>query len=152
MKTSAGAKKILLLAGVAALAVVLTVFVAAWASLNSLVAIAIREGGTRAMGVRVDVDRVALFPFSGSGSIYGLRVSNPSGYKEPLAIRMGKLHANLDLKKLRQGVVDVRLVEVKEPEIWYERTGARNNFSRIQQQAMGSLGDYSQHGEQLKTL
>lgn len=129
-------KKIYLRIAIALIAVPVVAFVGIWFSLNSLVSVAIREGGSRALGVKVDVDSVSILPLLGSVSIRGLRVHNPPGFAEALALRMGKLHTRIDIGALRRGVLDVGVVEVKGAEVWYEKTGAANNFTRIQQGAM----------------
>ena len=49
---------------------------------------AVELGGEQAMGVPTSLENITLKPFSGQGSIEGLKVSNPGGFKTPFFMKL----------------------------------------------------------------
>jgi hypothetical protein len=94
----------------------------AYYKLNSILKAAIETVGPRITKTDVRVDAVALSPFSGSGSLRGLVIGNPAGFKEPAIMRLGSVKVRVDLKSLRGGTIVVKEIDVRAPEVDYEAT------------------------------
>jgi hypothetical protein len=67
-----------------------------YASRDALVKHAIEGLGPQLTGVPVKVKRVRLEPAEGRGSIGGLEVGNPAGYRAPRALVLGEMRLAID--------------------------------------------------------
>src|SRR3970040_1891103 len=85
---------------------------------------AIKKGvetvGPKITKVDIKLDGVSLSIFSGGGSIKGLVVGNPEGYKTPHAISVGKASLSLKPGSLLSDKIVVNSIRVEAPEIIYE--------------------------------
>lgn len=109
-------------------------------SLGSLVKKAVVAAGPRLLGARVELDAVALAPWSGRGTLRGLVIGNPEGYKGAHAVKVGAVEIEVKLSSLFSDMVVVDRVVVREPEIVYEYGPAGSNLSRLQKNAEESRG------------
>jgi hypothetical protein len=96
---------------------------------------AIKKGvetvGPKITKVDIKLDGVSLSILSGSGSINGLVVGNPEGYKTPHAISVGKASLSLSPGSLLSDKIVVYSVRVESPEIIYELGSGGNNLRQI---------------------
>jgi hypothetical protein len=113
---------------------------AAYFSLNSLVKKAVETVGPEVTKTTLEISRVSLLPFAGSGSIHGFTLGNPAGFKSPQAMSVGKVHISVEPKSLLSEVIVVRQVEVRSPEIWVEGSPTENNLTKIQRNAESFVG------------
>ncbi len=116
------------LAGLAALFVVLVVVL--YLARNAIATAVVRAAAGRALGVPVAVEAVELDFFDGRATVRGLEVSNPNGFKSPLALKAGEATVNLSSESTSSAVV-VDLVGVRDVGIWLEQKGTTNNVSAI---------------------
>jgi hypothetical protein len=93
-------KKILLwsLGGLLVLGVV--GFVILLNSLGPVVKTAVNSFGPKLTGTKVELADAKISPFSGSGTLTGLTVANPPGWKKEHAFTLGKITLALDPKSL----------------------------------------------------
>lgn len=122
-------------------AVVLGVIVAGAVSLwlGRGVKIAVETYGPALVGAPVTVGAVVLTPWSGRGSIKGLVVGNPPGFKSARALSVGSVDVKLKLSSLAGDTIVVESVVVRDPEIVYEVGGGGSNLSRLQRNAEGAM-------------
>lgn len=97
-----------------------------YSNLDSLVAQAIEEYGSEAAGVAVRVDRVALDLEAGRASVFGLRVSNPPGFKGDHAFTLGEITVDIDLESLvKQDPLVLDEIRIEAPIVYFELNEAR---------------------------
>lgn len=103
------------------------------------------KGGLETLGpkltkVEVKVESVSLSPFLGSGSIKGLVVGNPEGYKTPSAITIGTARLSLKPTSLLSDKIIIQSIKVQGPEITYETDLKHNNLSKIKANLKAAVG------------
>jgi len=81
--------------------------------------------------VSIKLDSVNLSILSGSGSVKGLVVGNPEGYKTPQAISVGQASLAVSPGSLLSDKIVVKSVRVEAPEITFEGGLSGNNLSKI---------------------
>src|SRR5580765_8496925 len=87
--------------------------------------------GPQLTKVEVKLDAVKLSILSGGGSIKGLVVGNPQGYKTTNAISVGSATLALSPGSLLSDKVVIKQVEVIAPEITFEGGITENNLKTI---------------------
>ena len=97
-----------------------------------LVKSAIERFGPQLTGVSVKVREVELEPLDGRGTIRGLEMGNPPGYKTPRALTLGQMRLAIDFSTVRSNVVRIREVAIDAPLITYERGPGGDNLAVIQ--------------------
>ncbi len=123
-------KALTALAVVAALALVAAV--AAWNSLDLIVAWTLEHYGPDVLGVDVKVKQVRISPRDGHGQVRGLELGSPPGFTAPRAARFGEIRLAIDPATLLDPVVRVREVFIDTPTIVYERGPKGANLDAIQ--------------------
>ena len=103
-----------------------------YASRDALVKRAIEHFGPEITGVSVTVRRVKLEPAEGKGSIAGLEVGNPAGYKTPRSVTLGEMRLAIDFGTLTSDVVHLKELVIDAPAITYERGPGGDNLGVIQ--------------------
>ena len=79
----------------------------------------------------VTLDSVSLSLLSGSGTIKGLVVGNPQGFKTPSAIKVGTASLSLEPRSLLSDKIVVKSINVQGPEITFETDLKGNNLKKI---------------------
>jgi uncharacterized protein involved in outer membrane biogenesis len=77
------------------------------------------------------VESVSLSPFSGAGSIKGMVIGNPEGYKASEAIKVGKASLAVSISSLLSDKVVIKSIRVEGPEITYETNLKTSNLGTI---------------------
>ena len=101
-------------------------------SLDSAIKKGVERFGPQVTKVDVKLASVSLSPLSGSGSIKGLVIGNPEGYKSPHAISVGSSSVALSLGSLLSDKVVVKSIRVEAPEIFLELGPGGSNLQKIQ--------------------
>ena len=96
--------------------------------------------GPQVTGVDVKLDSVRLSLWSGSGSIKGLVIGNPEGYKSPHAIRVSSASLSVAPGSLFSDKIIVKSIRVEAPEIIYELGPGGNNLKKIQANIEAAAG------------
>lgn len=114
-----------------------------YSNLDAIVAQAIEELGSDAAGVPVRVDRVELDLEAGRASIFGLRVSNPAGFKGDHAFTLGQITVDIDLNSLsEQDPIVLDEILIASPVVYYELNAARqSNLDVLKEQASAGGGE-----------
>lgn len=119
--------------------------------LDRIVQRGIENVGSRTAGVVVLLNEVRLSLLSGKGSLRGLRIANPPGYRAPQAVTVGEMYVELRPLSVFSERVQVRAVVVKAPEIHYEKRGDKTNLDALQANIEASLAtEKSQSGKKLQ--
>jgi len=137
-------KKILLgiVVGVVVLGVV-AVFVIA-SMLDSIVKVGLEKIGPQVTQTPFKLDQVKIGICSGSGTLKGLVLGNPEGYKSDFAIKVGTVTVSVEPKSLLSEKIHVREVVLLEPEITFEGSlGSKDNLSKIMENVQAAAGGKS---------
>ena len=81
--------------------------------------------------VSIKLDSVRLSVLSGSGSIKGLEVGNPEGYKATTSIKLGSASVSVSPGSLLSDKIVVKSIRIDGPEINIEGTPTKNNLTKI---------------------
>jgi uncharacterized protein involved in outer membrane biogenesis len=112
-------------------------------TLGKIVKTAVEEAGTRLLGAPVTLEFATLSPFSGRGTLRGLVIGNPDGFKGPHAVRVGSVEIALKVSSLLTDTIVVERVVVSRPEIvWELGPGGASNLTRLQKNAEASAAGY----------
>ncbi len=124
-------KKIVIGIVVALVVLVIVAVVAVTLFLDSGIKKGVETFGPQLTKVSIKLDSVSLSIFSGSGSVKGLVVGNPEGYKTPNAISVGTASMAVSPGSLMSDKIIVKSVRVEAPEITFEGGLSGNNLSKI---------------------
>jgi uncharacterized protein involved in outer membrane biogenesis len=98
--------------------------------------VAIKKGvetfGPQITKVDVQLAGVNLSLLSGSGSVKGLVIGNPEGYKTPFAISVGSCSLAINPGSVFSDKIVVKSIRVDAPEISFELGAGGSNLQRIQ--------------------
>lgn len=142
------------LLAVAALLLLLIVGGAIWlhGNLDGLVQSAISKYGTAMTGATVKVSAVKLKAANGHGTLKGLLVGNPAGFKTAYAVRADTIELEVDVASLTKDVVLVKKIAVIAPEVIYEKGDALTNVDAIQKNIAQYLGPSTNTGPGKKLI
>ena len=105
----------------------------AYLYLGTIVGSAIEAMGTRVTGVPVEVESVRIAPWSGEGTITGLTVGSPDGFRAERTASVGRIRIALEPRSIfdKEGPVRVRRVTVDGLSLDYELTARGSNVGTI---------------------
>ncbi len=109
---------------------VLVVFMAMF-FIDSIVKKGVETVGPKVAKVDMKLEGASLSMVSGRGSLKGLVVGNPEGFKTPNAVKVGEVVVVIDAMTLMKDKIVVRSVNVVAPEITFEGGLKGNNLSKI---------------------
>ena len=121
-------KKILIIAGVVVIVLIAVAVIFLFSNLNSLVAKAIEKHGSDVTQTNVSVSGVDISFREGRGSIKGLRVASPDGFKARNAFSLDDIIVDIDIKSVREDPVVIDEIRIQAPIVNAEimKTGASN--------------------------
>jgi len=100
-------------------------------NLNTLVVQAVEAFGKPVTQTEVKLESSNISFLSGEGSLHGLFIGNPAGYKGRSSFELGALEIALDSETIADDVVVIKSIDIKAPMITYEPGGAAG--SNLQQ-------------------
>lgn len=124
-----------------AVVVVLAVAAAVAASLffGRIVKAAVVAAGPKVLGAPVELGLVSVSPLTGSGTLRGLVIGNPPGFKTDHAVKVGSVEVKVKLASLMTDTIVVERVAVRDPElVWEIGSGGDSNLTRLQKNAQES--------------
>lgn len=114
------------------LVVLLVVAVAAsFFFLGSIIKKGVETVGPQITKTEMRLDGASLSVFSGSGTLKGLFVGNPEGYKTESAIKVGSVSVGVKPGSIFSDKIHVTHVNVQAPEITFEGGLTGNNLSKL---------------------
>jgi len=133
-------KKILIRGSIVVVILIVVAIFAVGMFLDGAIKKGVETVGPKLVKVDVKLDAVSLSILSGSGSVKGLVVGNPEGYKTPHAINVG--HASLAVSpgSLLSDKIVIKSVRVDAAEITFEGGLGGNNLSKILDNVTAATG------------
>lgn len=111
-----------------------------FSNLNSLVKTAIEEAGSKVAGVKVSVSSVEISVTEGKGTISGLTVANPKGFKTPHAVSLGAVTVGIDTGSTTKNPIVIKEISVSQPVVAYEIGDGGSNIDAIQKNVQAFTG------------
>jgi hypothetical protein len=106
-------------------------FFALGKGVNTLVKSGIEKGGTSLTDVPVTLQDASVALMSGGGSLSGLTIANPDGFKSESAITVKNAALSLEPSTLMSEKIVIRELKLEQPGITYERTLSSSNLDKI---------------------
>lgn len=97
-------------------------------TLNGMVKSGIESTGSELTQTGVTVDQVSINPWSGRGTIEGLRVRNPDGFESEYAMVMGSFDIGLDIASIFSDTLVIREIVITEPDLSVIQKIPQNNL------------------------
>ncbi len=104
-------------------------------NLGRIITAAVEAAGPRVLGAPVTLARVTLSPLSGRGTLEGLVIGNPEGFKSASAVRVGSVDIAVRLSSLLTDTIVVERVAVAAPELTWEIGPDGSNLTRLRDNA-----------------
>lgn len=141
-------KKGIVFGAIAVLVIVIAILVSYLLSnLNSLVAKAIEKHGSEVTETTVGVSGVDISLREGRGSIDGLSVASPSGFKARQAFDLGEISVDLDLGSVRKDPVVLDAVRIQAPvvNVEFDKEG-NSNIDELRKRVQAYSGASKENG------
>jgi len=133
-------KKIILGIAIGLVLVVVLVVVIVASKLDTIVETAIETVGPKLTKTSLQLEKVSLRPLLGSGSVNGLVLGTPEGYKAEYTIKMDKAELSISPGSLLSDKIVVKSIVVESPEIILEGGLKDNNLTAIQNNVTAAVG------------
>ncbi|MGB5704396.1 MAG: AsmA family protein [Polyangiales bacterium] len=114
--------------------------VAADLAFDLIVEKAVETIGPAITGTRVEIDDVDLSILDGQGSLQGLRIGNPRGFKTKYAFRLREVRVHLVPMSIFREKIVIRDIRIDEPNVNFEQKDGTNNLERILRHIQLALG------------
>ena len=113
--------------GLIALSLIVAIFFGS-AFLNKGVETAINTLGPKVTQTEVAVEQVDFSLTSGSGTLSGIKVGNPTGYKQENIFELEEIKVDIKPSSLASDTIIVEKIYIDEPKISYEKTLKGSNL------------------------
>ena len=133
-------KKIIIRLLIALVVVVILAVLAVGLFLDGAIKKGVETFGPKLTKVDIKLQSVSLSLLSGSGTIKGLVVGNPEGFKAGSAIKVGTASFALKPGSLLSDKIVIKSINVQEPEITFETDLKHNNLSKIRSNVQEAAG------------
>ncbi|MGD9306895.1 MAG: AsmA family protein [Desulfobacterales bacterium] len=111
--------------------VIAAVVIIGLSNLGPIIKHAVNTYGPKITKTQLSVDDVGVSIFSAEANLKKLFLGNPQGFKSPSAMKVGSVFVNVDEGSLKNDTIVIDSIEVKGPEITYEKRGKTDNFKQI---------------------
>jgi hypothetical protein len=122
-------KKIMIIGAVLVVVAVAALIFYLLSNLNTLVAAAIEKNGSEVTDTSVRVSEVDIALREGRGSIRGLRVASPEGFRASDAFELGDITVDIDVASVRDDPIVIDEIRIQMPVVKAEV--AKNGTSNI---------------------
>jgi len=133
-------KKWIIRIAIVSLILLIVVVVAVGLFLDSGIKKGVETIGPELAKVTIKLDSVNLSILSGSGSVKGLEVGNPPGYKADKAIKLDKASLAISPGSLLSDKIVIKSIRIDGPEINIEGTPTKNNLTKILENVEAAMG------------
>ena len=123
-------KKLLIILGSLLALMVIGAFIASF-FLGDIVTKGVNTFGPKITGTKVTLDHANISPLSGSGTLSGLFVGNPPGWKSDKAFYMGKVHVSVAPLSILGDHIIVKEVLIDGPIFVYETRIVTSNIKEL---------------------
>lgn len=121
-------------------------------NLDALVQTALVTYGSAMTGAAVKVGGVDIRTTDGKGTLRGLVVGNPAGFKTPHVLKAETIEVEVDLATLPLDVVVIKKIAVIAPEVIYEKGASMTNIDALQKNIASYLGPVQRTGAGKKLI
>lgn len=101
---------------------------------------AVEKLGPEMTKAKVTLDKADVSLTSGEGSLSGLFVGNPSGFKTDHAFKLGKIAVKVDTGTITSDTVVIKSIVIDAPDVTYELAGGGSNLDAIQKNVNAYTG------------
>ena len=141
-------KKLIIRLLIALVVVVILAVLAMGLFLDEAIKRGVETFGPKLTKVDIKLQSVNLSLLSGAGTIKGLVVGNPEGYKTPSAISVGEATLALKPGSLLSDKIVIKTIKVQAPEITFETDLKHNNLNTDSIERAGGYGRREQGNRQ----
>lgn len=92
---------------------------------------AVETIGPKVTQTPVRLDNVDLSPLSASGTLQGLYIGNPEGYKNEHIFSLNQIDVEMEAKSLLSDKIIVNKIHIRSPEMNYEKTLRGSNIKSL---------------------
>ncbi len=124
-------KKLIVRVAVVLAVLLIVAVVASFFFLGAIVKKGVETVGPQITKTELKLDGAGLSILSGSGTLKGLFIGNPAGFKTESAIKVGAVSLGVKPGSIFSDKIHVTQVNVKAPEITFEGSLAGNNLSKL---------------------
>ncbi|MGB0408459.1 MAG: hypothetical protein ACPGIC_00555 [Opitutales bacterium] len=123
-----------LITGIVVLAIIASalIYFLGSSALNQAVKAGIETFGPKVTQTPVTLDSVHLSVLSGSGSLKGLHVGNPNGFRSGNIFELGRIDIAIDTGSILTDTIVIEKIHIIEPGIRYEKKLATSNLKELQ--------------------
>lgn len=132
-------KKFFIFGGIVAVVVVAAVLLLV-GNINTLVEKGVETFGPKVLQAPVTLDKADIDVTSGKGSLHGLTVGNPAGFKTDHAFQLDSISIDLDTASLTQDKIHIRSIIIKAPSVVQEGLIGKSNLEQLQANALAFGG------------
>ncbi len=101
-------------------------------NLDRLLRDAIVQRGSDLLGTTMRLGAVRVEPISGRGTVTGLVIDNPPGFRTPHALKVDRIVLSIEIASLLRDVIRIRRIEVVSPHLIYEKGAKKTNLQVLQ--------------------
>jgi hypothetical protein len=124
-------KKIFLFLVLLAVAAVAAIYFFGSSVLNKGIKTGVEKYGPEVTQTPVRLDDVSLSILSGNGTLSGLYVGNPDGYKSENIFALGQIEVDVDTSSIFSDKIIINKIIIQKPEISYEKTLMSSNIKAL---------------------
>ena len=125
-------KKILIFLALLLVAAVALFITFGSAALNKGIKSGVETIGPQMTQTEVTLDEVDISLLSGSGTLKGLNIGNPAGFKSEHIFALGQIDIDIDTKSLTSDTIVIALIDIQQPQISYEKKLTTTNIKKLQ--------------------
>ena len=100
-------------------------------AMDRIVKTGIEKVGPKVTHVTMKVNAVHLSLLHGQFALEGFEMGNPKGFTSPHCVSVGRAEVDVKLGSVLGNVVDIPLIEVKQPQLTLEFSGGHTNFATL---------------------
>ncbi len=101
------------------------------AILNKSIEEGVAYFGPKFLQVPVTLEEADISPYSGGGSLKGMLIGNPEGFKTDSSFKLGEVTISIDLASLATDTIIIEEILIDAPEITYETSMKGTNIGKI---------------------
>jgi hypothetical protein len=135
-------KKLLIILGSLLALIVIGAFIASF-FLGSIVTKGVNTFAPKITGTVVTLDSASVSPLTGSGTLKGLFVGNPEGWKSDKAFSFEKIHVSVVPSSIMGDHIIIKEVVIDSPQFVYETKIVSSNIKDLLAQIEKNIGDTS---------
>ena len=124
-------KKIFLILVLLAVAGAAAVYFIGSSALNKGIKTGVEKFGPQVTQTPVQLDAVNLSILSGNGTLKGLYVGNPEGFKSENIFALGQIDIDVDTGSVFSDKIIINKIHIQKPEISYEKTLSGSNIKKL---------------------